>query len=116
MEQYGNMVERYWGGEPKQVGGDNAKYRAYRMQMAKRSEARTAGEVYVPPEHKLSCDSRCSPDMYSRGIICSYIFFEIAGDGWQFAKVVGLVEDAESAMFPHNIKMLHWGKRSNVHL
>ena len=26
LEQYGNVVERYWAGEPKQVGGGNAKY------------------------------------------------------------------------------------------
>ena len=81
LEQYGNVLERDWADEPKQVGGDNAKYRAYRMQMAKRSEGRTAGEVYVPPGHKLSCDSRCSPGMYSPDIIGSYIFFKIAGDG-----------------------------------
>ena len=37
LEQYGKVVECYWAGEPKQVGGVNAKYRAYRVQMAKRS-------------------------------------------------------------------------------
>ena len=26
LGQYGNVVERYWAGEPKQVGGENAKY------------------------------------------------------------------------------------------
>ena len=26
LEQYGNVVERYWAGEPKQVGEENAKY------------------------------------------------------------------------------------------
>ena len=26
LEQYGNVVERYWAGKPKQVGGENAKY------------------------------------------------------------------------------------------
>ena len=26
LEQYSNVVERYWAGEPKQVGGENAKY------------------------------------------------------------------------------------------
>ena len=25
LEQYGNVVERYWAGKPKQVGGENAK-------------------------------------------------------------------------------------------
>ena len=45
LEQYSNVMERYWASEPKQVGGENAKYRAYRVQMAKQSEARSAGEV-----------------------------------------------------------------------
>ena len=65
LEQYSNVVERYWAGEPKQVGRENAKYRAYRVHMAKRSQARSASEVYVLPGHKLSCDPRCGPDMYS---------------------------------------------------
>ena len=26
LEQYGNLVERYWAGEPKQVGWENAKF------------------------------------------------------------------------------------------
>ena len=33
LEQYSNVVERYWASEPKQVGGGHAKYRAYRVQM-----------------------------------------------------------------------------------
>ena len=72
---------------------------------------------YMCHQDKLSCDSRCGPDMYSHNIIgSSYIFFKTAGDGWQFAKVVRLAEDAESVMFPHTIKMLDWRKRFNVHL
>ena len=47
LEQYGNVVERYWAGNPKQVGGENAKYRAYRVPMTQRSQARSAGNVYV---------------------------------------------------------------------
>ena len=80
LEQYGNVVKRYWAGEPKQVGRGNAKYRAYRVQMAKRSQARSAGKVYVPPGHKLSCNSRCSPDMCSPDSIGSYIFLKTAGN------------------------------------
>ena len=45
LEQYSNVVERYWVSEPKQIGGENAKYQAYRVQMAKRSQARSAGGV-----------------------------------------------------------------------
>ena len=88
LEQYGNMVERYWAGEPKQVGGENAKFLAYRMQMAKGSQARLAGKEYVPPGHKLSCDPRCSLDMCSPDSIGSYIFLKTAGSGWQFAKMM----------------------------
>ena len=44
------------------------------------------------------------------------IFFKTTGDGWQFAKVVGLAEDEESVKFPYTIKMLDWGKRFYVHL
>ena len=29
LEQYGNLVSRYWAGDPIQVGGENAKYRRY---------------------------------------------------------------------------------------
>ena len=45
LGQYSNVVESYWAREPKQVGGENARYRACRVQMAKRSQARSAGEV-----------------------------------------------------------------------
>ena len=77
--------------------------------MAKRSLERSAGEVFVSPGHKLSCDLRCGPDMYSPDTIGLYIFIKAPGDGWQFAKAVGLAKDAESAMFLH-IKMLDWRK------
>ena len=53
---------------------------------------RSAGKVYVPPGHKLSCNSRLSPDMYSPHSIDSYIFFKTAGNRWQFTKMVGLAE------------------------
>ena len=70
----------------------------------------------MPPGRKISCHSRCGPDMCSPHIIGSYVFFKTAGGGWQFAKVVGLTGDAESVMFPHTIKMLDWRKRFNVQL
>ena len=101
LEHYGNGVERYWAGEPKQVDGEKAKYRAYRVQMAKRSQAWSAGEVYVPPRHKHSCDSSSGPEMHSTGIVGWYNLFKTTSDGWQFAKVIRLAEDAESVKFPH---------------
>ena len=81
LEHYGNMIERYWAGEPKQVDGRKAKYCAYRVQMAKRSQARSVGEVYVSPGHILSCDSRCDPDMYSTDILGSNNFVKTTNDG-----------------------------------
>ena len=56
--------------------------------MAKQSQARSAGKVYVPPGHKLSCDPKYSPDMCSPDSIGSYIFLKTAGNEWQFAKMV----------------------------
>ena len=50
---------------------------------------------YICRQGKLSCDPRCDPGIFSPDIIGSYIFFETAGDGWQFAKVVGLAKDGE---------------------
>ena len=88
LEQYGYVVELYRAGEPKQVGGENAKYRAYRVQMSKRSRARSAGKVYVPPRHKLSCDPRCGPDMCLPDSIGLYLFLRTVGNGWQFAKML----------------------------
>ena len=97
LEQYGNVVERHFfpltGGCSEGLGAfrfffKNAKYRAYRVQMAKRSQARSAGKVYVSPGHKLSCDPRCSPDTCSHDSIGLYIFLKTAGNGWQFAKMV----------------------------
>ena len=67
--------------------------------MTKWSQARSASEVYLPPGHKLSCD----PSQFCHPLPA-------------VLKSVGLAEDAESAMFPHTLKMLDWGKRFNVHL
>ena len=58
------------------------------MQMAKRSQVRSASNVYVPQGHKLSCDPKCRSDMCSPESIGSYISLKIAGNGWQFAKMV----------------------------
>ena len=72
--------------------------------MAKRSLARSAGEIFVTPGHKLSCcDSRCSPDMYSPDTIGLYISFKTAGGRWHFAKkAVGLANDAERNVSRHH--------------
>ena len=58
------------------------------MQLAKRLQARSAGKVYMPPGHKLSCDPRRSPDMCSPDSIGTYILPKTAGNGRQFAKMM----------------------------
>ena len=85
VRQYGGAL---LGGRTEASRRGKREYRAYRVQMAKRSQARSAGKVYVPPGHKLSCDPRCSPDMCSPDSVGSYIFLKTAGNGWQFAKMV----------------------------
>ena len=108
------MVERCWAGEPKKLVG---KTRNIERIVCKWQNGRKRGQParYLRRQGASSV-SRCGPDMYSSDIIGSYIFFKTAGDGWQFARVIGLAEDADSEVFPHTIKMLDWGKRRNVHL
>lgn len=47
LEPYGSLESRYWAGDPIQLGGDNAKYRRYRVQLAKRTLACAKGERHV---------------------------------------------------------------------
>ena len=116
LEQYGNLVSRYWAGDPIQVGGENAKYRRYRVQLAKRTLASAKGERHVATGYKVRCDTRGRPRIYDREIIGSYIYFKTTRAGWQLARVVMVAEDAESKELPHTIKLLDLGKRYNVHL
>ena len=64
LEQYGNLVSRYWAGDPIQVGGENAKYRRYRVQLAKRTLASASGERYVATGYEVCCDTRGRPGIY----------------------------------------------------
>ena len=95
-EQYGNLVVSYWAGEPVQVKGGNAKYRRYRVQVAKRTIAREKGERHVLLGYFVCCHTRERTGLYSPDIVGSYIYFSTTLTGWQLARVVGMAEDAES--------------------
>ena len=99
-----------------QVGGENARYRRYRVQLTKRTLARSKGERYVATGYKFCCDTRGRPGLYDRDMIGSYIYFKTYRAGWQLARVMMVAEDAESKELPHMIKLLDLGKRYNVHL
>ena len=116
LKQYGNCVVRYWAGGPVQVKGENAKYRRYRVEIARRAMARAKGERHVPTGYFVCCDTRERPKLYAPDIVGSYIYFKTAQAGWQLARVVGVEEDGESKSLPHTIKMLDLGKQYNVRL
>ena len=99
-----------------QVKGENAKYRLYRVEMARRAVARAKGERHVPAGYFVCCDTRERPRLYSPDIVGSYIYFNTTHTGWQLARVVGIAEDAEIMSLPHTIKMLDLGKQYNVNL
>ena len=116
LDQYGSLVSRYWAGDPVQVGGENAKYGRYRVQLAKRTLACANGERYVATGYKVCCDTRGRPGIYDRDIIGSYMYFKTSHAGWQLARVGMMVaEDSESKELPHTIKLLDLGKRYNIH-
>ena len=69
------LISRYWAGDPIQVGGKNAKYRRYRVQLAKRTLASAKGERHVAMGYKVCCDTRGRPRIYDREIIGLHIYF-----------------------------------------
>lgn len=86
------------------------------MQLAKRILACGKGERYVSTGYKVFCDTRGRPGIYYRDILGSYTYFKTSRAGRQLARVVMVMEDAESKDLPHTIKLLDLGKRYNVHL
>lgn len=62
LEQYGRAVLRYWLGDPEQWFGDNEKYRKYRVNVARRAEARRRGEMFVAKGYKTLCQEIEGPD------------------------------------------------------
>ena len=77
LEQYGSSVSRYWAGEPVPIGGENAKYRRYRTQLAKRMQACAKGEIHVDKGYKVCRDVRGRPGTHARDTIGSYIYIYI---------------------------------------
>lgn len=116
LAQHGNLVVRYWTGDVQLVGAENAKYRRYRVQCAKRAEARLTGGRYVPEGFKVCCDTRERPSIYQTEMIGSYVYFKTPEAGWQLARVVMVAADAESVRNPHTIKYLDLARQENVHL
>lgn len=117
LEQYGDVVLKYWADQPQQSGGGNILYRRYRVQIAKRAVAHKKGERHVPRGYKLCCDDRGRPSVRSRAMIGSYIYFRTVRAGWQFAKVVQVTPDPEwERGIKHTIKLVDIGKNINVAL
>ena len=116
LEQNGNFVSRYWAGDPVQVGEENAKYRKYKVQLAKRTLASANGERNFASGYRVCCDTRGRPRKYDRKIIGSNIYFKRTRACWQLTRVVMVAEDVESKDLPHTIKLLDMGKRYNVYL
>lgn len=107
---------RYWTGDIDLVGGENAKYRRYRVQFAKRAEARLEGKRHVPVGFKVCDETMERPRIYSKEIIGSYIFYKTGKHGWQLAKVLMVADNADDVEYPHTVKFLDLGRQENVHL
>ena len=103
-------------GNPVQAGGQNARYRRYRTNMAKRFVAREQGSRFVPPGYILTDDATRGPDVYHPDIIGCYVYFKTKKDGWHLAEVAGLQGNPEQLPLPHTLRMLDLGKRYSVHL
>ncbi|CAB1105230.1 unnamed protein product [Ectocarpus sp. CCAP 1310/34] len=88
LEQYGDVVLKYWNEQPEQSAGGNIRYRRYRIQGAKRTIASRKGERHVQKDYKLCCDIRGRPSLRSKAMIGAYLYFKTVKAGWQFAKVV----------------------------
>lgn len=88
------------------MGAQNAKYRQYRVQLAKRAIARGNGEIHAAKGYKECRDTRRRPGLYNPDIVGSYVCFKIPHTRWQRARVTEVAEDAPSKKFPHTVKML----------
>ena len=69
-------------GGPVQVKGENAKYRRYRVEVAKRAITRARGERHVPTGYFICCDTPERPKLYIPAIVGSYIYSKTAQSGW----------------------------------
>ena len=104
---------RYWAGGPVQFKGENAKYRRYRVEDARRAIARAKGERHVPTGYFDYCDTRERPRLHTPDIAgsCSISKRPKQVGSW---RVVGIAEDGESKSLSHTITMWGLGKQYNV--
>lgn len=116
LEQYGRVILMYWLGDPEQNYGDKAKYRKYRVNIERRTEAREQRSRFVAKGYEVSCHEKAGPDVYHPDIVDCYVDYEITKAGWQLAEVVGLHEEPIHVMFPYTLRMLELGRRYSVHL
>lgn len=116
LEQYGDVVLKYWSDQPEQVAGGNAVYRRYRVQLAKRRVAHKRGERHVAKGYKLCCDVRGRPNITTIDMIGSYIYFKTIRAGWQFARVTKVEKESGSSWATHTLKLLDLGLSVNVEL
>ena len=116
LEQYGDVVLKYWADQPEQASGGNLMYRRYRVQIAKRAIARKKGERHVPTGYKLCCDARGKPALRSRTMIGSYIYYRTINAGWQFAIVTHVGGNLNNEGATHTLKLIDIGRNINVKL
>ena len=83
LHQYGNHVVVYWAGKVVLNWGGNAKFRRYRVQVAKRATARVKGERRVLSGFEICCDDRGTQGLFSAGIVGSYVYCDTTNTGWQ---------------------------------
>ena len=73
---------------------DDPKYRRYRINLARREEARKRGRMYVAKGYILRSDTNSGPHVYDPDVVGCYVYFRTQKVGWQLAQVVGLRENA----------------------
>lgn len=106
LKQYGRVILTYWLGSPSLEKPDNPKYRKYRINLARREEARQWGQMFVANGYELRCDAKSG----------CYVYYRTQKAGWQLAQVMGLLENPEVQNLPHTVRTLDLGKKFNVHL
>ena len=114
LEQYGDVVLKYWADQPEQKSGGNFVYRRYRVEMAKWIIANRRGERHVHRNYCLCCDVRGRPHLPSKAMIGAFLYFKPRRAGWQFARVVQV--NREKTRVVHTLKLLDLGKNINVTL
>ena len=106
----------YWLGNPSHSQPDNPRYRKYRINLARREEARARGKMFVAKGYELRSDVRSGPPIYDPQIVGCYVYYCTQTAGWLLGQVVRIQENAEVQTRPHTLRMLDVGKRFNVHL